>query len=122
MKKQGRQSLGRWGEEIAAAYLAAQGYQILERNLRTPYGEIDLIARQGRMIVFCEVKARATDTLGPPEISIGQRKQNRILACASYYIQQHADEAVDWRVDVIAVESQRAELQPRITHFENAFS
>jgi len=112
------QRIGRWGEQAAADYLAARGYELLDRNLRTPYGEIDLVARKDALIVFVEVKARTSTSLGPPEIAVGPRKQAHMQACAQHYAQQNL---VDhWRIDVIAVEKIAGEA--RITHFENALS
>lgn len=112
------QRIGQWGEQVAAEYLTARGYEVLGRNLRTPYGEIDLVARRDALTVFVEVKARTTGSLGPPEIAVGRRKQAHMQACAEHYAQQNL---VDhWRIDVIAVEKIAGEA--RITHFENALS
>jgi putative endonuclease len=112
------QRIGRWGEEAAAGYLAARGYELLHRNLRTPYGEIDLVARKDELTVFVEVKARTSRSLGPPEIAVGPRKQAHMQACALHYAQQNRID--HWRIDVIAVE--RVTGEARITHFENALS
>lgn len=122
MKTPRRQAIGRWGEASAAHYLASQGYEILERNLRTPYGEIDLIARTQDTIVFVEVKARTSASLGPPEVSVGPRKQAHMLACAQSYIQEHPGQAANWRIDVITIQRQAKGQPPVITHFENAIS
>ncbi len=54
------QSVGKWGEETAVAYLDQRGYEILARNARTPYGEIDIIAKQGDITIFIEVKTRTS--------------------------------------------------------------
>jgi len=117
-----RQAIGRWGETAAAQYLTSQGYEILERNLRTPYGEIDLVAQIEGTIVFIEVKARTGTSLGPPEVSVGSRKQAHMLACAQFYIQEHAEQADGWRIDVIAVQRQAKGQLPLITHFENVLT
>ena len=126
-----RQKLGRWGEKLAAEYLAAQGYTILEINVRTPYGEIDLVACQeepaisvdsGRLTVtvFVEVKTRATRTFGYPEESVNPRKQAHMLASAQFYVQSHPDLGDHWRIDVIAIQRQPGGLAPAIQHFVNA--
>ncbi|HSR21063.1 MAG TPA: YraN family protein [Anaerolineales bacterium] len=112
------QRIGRWGEDAAANYLSEAGYTILSRNLRTPYGEVDLLAQIEDEVVFVEVKTRTTSALGPPEIAVDSRKQAHILACAEHYAQQ--TDLKHWRIDVIAVE--RIHGQARITHFENAIS
>lgn len=113
-----RQALGRWGEALAAEYLVQRGYILLERNVRTPYGELDLVMRQGEGIVFVEVKTRSSRTFGLPEESITRRKQEHLLQAAQYYIQTHMEVGGDWRVDVIAIQRSH-ESQPEVVHFEN---
>ena len=113
-----RQSLGRWGETIAARYLSKQGYTIIEHNARTSYGELDLIARQGDVLVFIEVKTRASRSLGPPEISVTKTKQAHLLSGAKAYLQERPHLQYDWRIDVIAILRLPGE-QPQIEHFEN---
>ena len=119
-----RQSLGRWGESLAADFLARMGYEILECNVRTPYGEIDLVTRQpgyqGSPLVFVEVKTRASRAFGLPEESITSRKRMHMLEAAQSYLQTHPELDGDWRIDVIAIQRQAAGLPPVITHFENA--
>ncbi len=112
------QAIGQWGEQAAADYLCQHGYVIKERNVRTPYGEIDLIAEKGDQVVFVEVKARTSASFGPPELAVTPRKQAHMLACADYYAQQN--EIEHWQIDVIAVE--RIKGEPQIMHFENAVS
>ncbi len=110
------QRVGRWGEAAAAAYLADHGFEILARNVRTPYGEIDLVARSEGFTSFIEVKARASASLGPPEIAITPRKQRHMLASAASYAQTNGID--HWQIDVISV--QRLGDRTEITHFENA--
>ncbi|MBN1148891.1 MAG: YraN family protein [Anaerolineales bacterium] len=129
--KTARQTLGNWGESLAADYLRQRGYTILERNVRTPHGEIDLIARQARLpragenqvgmvTVFVEVKTRSSGSFGLPEEAVTARKQERLLASAQAYLQNHPELEGDWRVDVIAIQRSRSSRAPLITHFENA--
>lgn len=113
---QRNQRIGRWGEQAAADYLTSKGYGILARNVRTPYGEIDLVAGREGFTIFVEVKARTSDSLGPPEIAVTPRKQAHMLACAEHYAQ--ANEIDHWRIDVIAVA--RVNNKTEIMHFENA--
>lgn len=115
-------TLGKWGEEIAAAHLRARGYTILARNARTPYGELDLVATDGRVTVFVEVKTRATTAYGPPEASVTPRKQAHLLAAAEAYLQAHPETSGDWRVDVVAIQRRPPPQPPEIVHFENALS
>jgi putative endonuclease len=122
MKSRHRQSLGHLGESLAAAFLEKQGYSIIERNYRTPYGEIDLLVSKGDVIIFTEVKSRASSSLGPPEISITRRKAEHMRCAAEYYIQQHPELPNEWRIDVISVQLNTNETPPEIDHFENAIS
>jgi putative endonuclease len=118
--------LGKWGEKMAADFLVGQGYGILARNVRTPYGEIDLVAQQlskhpqgGQTIVFVEVKTRSSRTFGYPETSVTPKKQEHLISAAQYYLQEHPDLHQDWRVDVIAIQRYK-DREPMIQHFENA--
>ena len=113
-----RQKLGRRGETLAARYLSEKGYRIMARNVRTPHGEIDLVAQKDEITVFVEVKTRASRRFGPPEAAVTPRKQAHMFASAAHYAQENALET--WRIDVIAVETDTT--PPRITHFENVIS
>jgi len=111
------QRVGKWGEDAVAGYLAGRGYEIITRNARTPYGEIDIVAKQDDITIFVEVKSRTSLSMGLPEESVNSRKQARMLACAEHYA---AENEIDhWQIDVIAVEG-KVGLEPKITHFENA--
>lgn len=115
-----RQQLGHWGENLAVEYLVEQGYSIVDRNLRTPYGEIDIIASQSNMFIFVEVKTRSTTNLGMPEESVTLKKQEHLIAAIEFYFQEHPDLNCDWRVDVIAIRRQKSGVTPEIIHFQNA--
>jgi putative endonuclease len=112
-----RQALGRWGEETAAAYLHSKGFEVLARNARTPYGEIDLVARRDGVTLFVEVKTRSSDKLGNPEESVNARKQEHMLAAAEHYAAEHAID--NWQIDVIAITG-RPGWKHSLRHFENA--
>jgi putative endonuclease len=132
--KNARQRLASWGEAYAAAYLQERGYRIAERNARTPYGEIDLVAldlgdsgetsphRSDRppITVFVEVKTRRTTGYGYPEQAITRRKRQHMLAAAQAYLQSHPELGGDWRLDVIAVFRPDPKLPATVNHFENA--
>jgi putative endonuclease len=121
-----KQKVGRWGEKVAARYLESLGYVILERNYRTPYGEVDLIAQidqpEGKTIVFVEVKTRRTQSYGLPEQAISVRKKAHMIASAEQYIQRSPDLATAWRLDVIAIQKHGRGESPEVMHFENVFS
>jgi len=111
------QRIGKWGEDTAAEYLTEHGYEIVSRNVRTPYGEIDIIAKQTDTTIFVEVKTRTSNKMGLPEESITPRKREHMLAAADYYATEH--EIDHWQIDVIAIEGKPGN-KPVITYFENA--
>jgi putative endonuclease len=113
-------SIGLWGENVAADYLSGQGYLIIARNVHTPHGEIDLVARQGTVTIFVEVKTRTSNRFGPPEASITPKKREHMIAASQAYIQIHPELEGDWRLDVIAIEADRENKITSLTHFENA--
>ena len=113
------QRIGKWGEDAAAAYLTERGYEMMARNARTPYGEIDIVAKQDEIYIFVEVKTRTSNKMGLPEDSVNVRKRVHMIACAEHYA---AENSIDhWQIDVISVEGKTG-LNPKITHFENAIS
>lgn len=112
------QVIGRWGEQAAADYLSEHGYRITGRNIRTPYGEIDLVAVKDSITIFVEVKARTSKSFGPPELAVTPRKQAHMQACAEHYAQQN--EIDHWQIDVIAVEKCNGQVE--IMRFENVLS
>lgn len=119
-----RQKLGRWGETEGANYLVRQGYQVLERNVRTPYGEIDLVAcqdtKEGPVVVFVEVKTRTGDDFGYPEEAVTALKRSHLLSAAQDYIFSHPDLSDQWRIDVLAIRRDPTGGEPEILHFQNA--
>lgn len=112
--------LGRKGEAAAAGHLTSLGYVVRARNVRTPYGELDLIAVHGDSTVFVEVKTRRSRTHGLPEEAVTARKKSHLTASAQYYLQKHGLSAMPWRIDVVAVECDGAGNVRRIEVFENA--
>jgi putative endonuclease len=114
-----RQRIGKWGENFAARYLEQTGDEILERNYRTPYGEIDLITRRGTQTVFVEVKARTGTGFGLPEQAVTTAKQQHLLQAIQAYWLAHEPED-DWQVDVIAILLEPGDKEPQLAHFENA--
>lgn len=108
---------GAWGEETATAWLAERGQEIIARNIRTPYGEIDIVSRQGDVTIFIEVKTLTFSKNFFPEHNITARKREHMLACAEHYA---AENGIDhWQIDVIAIEGKPPE-NPMVTYFENA--
>jgi putative endonuclease len=100
----GRGEVGRRGEDMAAERLANRGYRIIERNFRTREGEVDLIAWDGPVLAFIEVKARRGRAYGLPEESITATKSKRLIAVAYAYMQEMDEPPEDWRIDAVAIE------------------
>ena len=119
MSSSQRIKLGQWGEQTAADYLRNLGYIILGTNLRTPYGEIDILACQEKTLVFVEVKTRGSSALGLPEISITPKKFSHMLLSAQSYLLAHPELTQDWRIDVISIRHRNAGQPPEIVQFEN---
>lgn len=109
--------LGTEGERLAEEYLTGKGYAILERNYRAGRSEIDLIARDGSVLVFVEVKMRSSVDYGYPEDSVDDRKAGQITAGAEEYLERHDWEG-DIRFDIVSIIKKSI---PEIEHFEDAF-
>jgi putative endonuclease len=121
----GRKVTGAQGEAVAAAYLRRNGYLILATNWRCRLGEIDIIARDGPVLVFVEVRARRSTRLGTPEESVTATKQRRLVDLAQTYLlfleTAGRPWAGAWRIDVVAVEIDPADgLGVRLNHLPNA--
>ena len=110
-----RRETGTQYEERAAEYLIAQNYQILERNYRIRSGEIDIIARDGTILVFIEVKYRKNEESGNPLEAVDIRKQKKIINVARYYLYQKKYGDVPCRFDVIGI------CGSHIEHIKDAF-
>ena len=113
-------ALGRWGEKFAQDYLIGKGYSLIEKNVRTEYGEIDLIVEGDGVIVFVEVKTRSGDGFGFPEEAITPQKAAHMIESAQAFVQDNSGLIKEWRIDVIAIRRGASEESPEITHFENA--
>ena len=112
-----RSQLGARGEEVAAAHLAKAGLRVVARNFRTRRGEVDIVAEDGETLVLVEVRTRRTTSFGLPEESVTARKRQRIVLAAQQYIQEQGLESRPWRVDVVAVPTQRG--APEVRHYRN---
>jgi len=118
-----RRSTGLTGEEAAARFLTRSGYEILDKNVRTRAGEIDLVAREGKTLVFVEVKTRRDVAEGdPPQAGVNTRKQNRLGKLASGYLKLKRIRQTPCRFDVVAVIFNDEGAVKAIRHIPNAFS
>ena len=117
-----QKGLGNRGEEIAAAHLERKGYEILERQCRTPVGEIDLIARDGKTLAFVEVKTRRSARYGQPAAAVGREKQRRITRAAMWYMmnKNRQGETPPCRFDVVEIYATPNGAW-NVRHLENAF-
>lgn len=121
--KAGRLGLGAEGERVAKAYLQTKGFRILHENYSTPLGEIDLIAKEGGVVVFVEVKARTSGEFGPPQASVTLAKQRQIVKVARLYLQREGLAEVACRFDVVAVMFAGGQAgQPNVLLIRDAFS
>ncbi|MGH2363829.1 MAG: YraN family protein [Chloroflexota bacterium] len=100
-----RAGLGRRGEDQAAAYLAKQGYRIIERNLAHLICELDIVASQGETLVLVEVRTRTSGRDVTPEASVTATKQRRLARLGEAYVAYKHYEG-DWRIDVIAIDQE----------------
>jgi putative endonuclease len=119
-----RHKLGQLGERLAAEHLGRRGFQIIERNYRTRWGELDLVAFDGRTLAFCEVKTRrAWDAPVSPLEAIGRRKTVRLRNMARSWLSERTDRpyADAIRFDAIAVTFDSAGRFVAIDHVENSF-
>jgi putative endonuclease len=116
-----RQESGRRAEDLAAQYLSAHGCEILERNYRRRLGELDLVAREGGVLVIAEVRTRADTRYGSAAASVDRRKQQRIVRAAQQLLQQRAELArLPVRFDVLVV-SDLSAPRPRVEWIRHAF-
>lgn len=115
-----RKSLGQEGEAAAEQYLRRKGYRIVARNLRSQLGELDLVAEDGRVLVFVEVKARRTGAFGGAIYAVHQRKQEKLIQLAALYLARHHIKDRLCRFDVVLLQGV-GDGPAQIEHIQNAF-
>ena len=116
-----RRSVGKRGEEEAARFLQKRGFAILDRNVRSRLGEIDLVARDGKALVFVEVKTLRERDGDPPQTAVGQEKQHRLGQLAQQYLKWKRLGEVSCRFDVIAVTLDARDRVTALRHLPAAF-
>lgn len=114
-----RKTLGARGEEIAVTYLKRQKYRIIETNFRCRCGEVDIIARDGKTLVFVEVKTRRTASYGLPQLAVTPFKQRQISKAALTYLSKNRLMEESARFDVVSV--LLVDTSPTVDHIKNAF-
>ena len=115
-----RKLFGQAGESAAEEYLRRKGYRILARNLRSSLGELDLVAEDGQVLVFVEVKARRTNAFGGAIHAVLHRKQEKLIQLAAQYLARHHIKNRLCRFDVVLLQGLNA-AAPQIEHIQNAF-
>ncbi len=115
-----RRALGQAAELQAERYLRRKGFRILDRNVRSPLGELDLVARSGQVLVFVEVKARRTSALGGAAYAVDGRKQAKLVRLAAQYLAQRKLSNRLCRFDVVLCR-EGTDSPAHIEHIENAF-
>lgn len=115
-----RAELGALGEQLAVGHLTDAGLRVLDRNWRTRHGELDVVARDGDSLVFCEVKARRGTGYGAPAAAVTPAKQQRLRSLALQWLAAHDEHARDLRFDVVSV-LVRPGRPPEVTHLRGAF-
>ena len=114
-----QQLFGKKSESVAVKYLKKQGYKILEQNYSNELGEIDIIAKDKKTLVFVEVKARRTSHFGNPKWALTPQKKRKISMVALYYLKSTRQSGIKARFDVVAMTS--ANDNPKIELIKNAF-
>ncbi|HVE77060.1 MAG TPA: YraN family protein [Actinomycetota bacterium] len=107
------------GEDAAARYLQRLGIRVVERNFRTRFGEIDIVAMEGCRLIFAEVKTRRPGQTSSPIEAVGYRKQQQLRRLAESYIAIRRPAFKDCRFDVLGVTESHGDLE--ILHIEDAF-
>jgi putative endonuclease len=113
-----RKKLGDWGESVAADFLEGKGYDVLHRQWRCAWGEMDLITSKDGALTFVEVKTRRGRGMGAPEQAITAQKASKLRRIALTYLGQN-DLDVDWQIDMVAVELDRLDKIKRLEHIKN---
>ena len=98
-----RQSLGKRGEDLACVELEKRGYVVVDRRFRTRFGELDIVAREGGVLVFVEVRARSSRSFGTPLESVGWQKRQRLSRMAESYLCAKRLTNVACRFDVVSI-------------------
>ncbi len=117
-----RRKTGAAYERAAGRYLETLGYEILEYNYRCRLGEVDIVARDGEYVVFCEVKYRSDNRKGNSLEAVDRRKQQTIFRSAMYYLTEKHLADVPCRFDVIGIDGVSGMKEPEITYIKNAFT
>lgn len=109
--------LGKWGEDIAAAYLEKNGYVIIERDWKSGHIDLDIIAREGSTLVIVEVKTRRNRLFGNPEEAVDFRKRHSLQSAINHYVKSHRT-SNKVRIDIISIVGMMGST-PEIDHIKD---
>ena len=115
-----RTRLGDWGEALAEDFLRKKGYRVLAAKYRCAWGELDIVARDGKEVVFVEVRTRRSSSYGAPEESLTAAKKARLVAASNDYLQRHVKKDTSWRIDLVSIHLDPGGGQDRIEHLKHA--
>jgi putative endonuclease len=114
--------VGKRAEEAACKFLKKKGYKIIARNYRTRLGELDVVALDGKTLVFVEVRSKKEGNFGPPGASISREKSHRLVRAAWDFLTKKGIRDRDCRFDVVGVVYKEGTKSPQVSVFKNAFS
>lgn len=114
-----RSRVGRKGEDLAFELLTKKGYKVLERNFKSPLGEIDIVAKEGKTLTFVEVKTRFSSEFGTAKGAVGYKKQRKLSQVAQDYLKRHSLSDQPARFDVVAIDLEGG--RETIELYRNAF-
>jgi putative endonuclease len=115
-----KNAIGRYGERVAARCLRDLGLEILKTNWRCARGEIDIVARDGRVLVFCEVKTRSSVAFGDPSEAVGRVKSARLRSLGVMWLAAHPGQWEALRFDVVSI-LRRSQGPAQVRHLRGAF-
>jgi putative endonuclease len=114
-----KQALGKHGEDLAVSYLQKHGYNIIERNFKARYGELDIICTKNNTLIFVEVKTRIGEKYGKPEESVTPWKLREVVKTAEYYTITHDHLPEALRIDVIAIQLDDQNVVSSFRHIQS---
>lgn len=113
--------IGKKGEDTAERYLKKHGYRIIEKNYKTPSGEVDIVALDKGTVVFIEVKTRRSDEFGPPELSVNSRKRQKIIKAAFHFLSNKRIKDTPCRFDIVSITESADRKDKEVKIIKDAF-
>ncbi len=113
--------IGKKGEDTAEKYLKKHGYRIIEKNFKSPSGEIDIVALDKGTIVFVEVKTRNSDEFGPPELSVTSTKRQKIIKSAFHFLSKKRIKDTPCRFDIVSITGSPDQKEKEVKIIKDAF-